>query len=288
MIIVDAHQHYWEPRRNDYGWLAHAAASLQRAFLPQDLRQQRAAAGVQFCVLVQAAPTEDETRYLFRLAHEDPAVAGVVGWVDMEADDIDARIDSLMCDGGGLLRGLRPMAQDLLDPDWLAKPSLDSAFDCIQERGLAFDALVGMPQLPALLHRLRRHPRLNIVLDHAAKPAISEGSFGQWADWMDRLTQHPQLHCKLSGLLTLLDQPAHEEAIEVYVGALFARFGAERLIWGSDWPVLTTHADYTHWLKLAMRLTERYASGSQSAVFAENAVRFYALNIECPETKSTQ
>ncbi|WP_233842699.1 amidohydrolase family protein [Dyella sp. 2HG41-7] len=282
MIIVDAHQHYWQPLRGDYGWLAQAPASLQRAFLPDDLRAQRDAAGVQFSVLVQAAPTEDETRYLFELAEEDAAVVGVVGWVDMEATDVGTRIDRLIRDGGGFLRGLRPMAQDLADPDWLANPSLDRAFDCIQDCGLTFDALVGMPQLPALLRRLHRHPHLNVVLDHAGKPAIADGRFDQWTSWIDELAQHSQLHCKLSGLLTLLGEPVHEDAIEPYVADLFSHFGPERLMWGSDWPVLTTHAHYAHWLQIALQLTERYAPGSIEDVFAANAVRFYALDIDTP------
>lgn len=280
MIIVDAHQHYWQPARGDYAWLAQAPSGLQRAFLPADFCAQRTAAGVQFSVLIQAAPTEAETRYLFELAAQDPGVAGVVGWVDMEARDVDARIDALIREGRGLLRGLRPMTQDLADPDWLARPALDRAFDCILACGLNFDALVDMRQMPALLRRLRRHPRLNIVLDHAGKPAISDGRFDQWTGWIDQLSQHPALHCKLSGLLTLLDEPVHEDAIEPYVADLFAHFGPERLLWGSDWPVLTTHADYAHWLQIALQLTERYAAGAQADVFAGNAVRFYALDID--------
>lgn len=286
MIIVDAHQHYWDPARGDYGWLAQAPATLQQAFLPRDLCAQRAALGVQFSVLVQAAPTEEETRYLFELAHEDPAVVGVVGWVDMEADDVGTRIDALVRQGNGLLRGLRPMAQDLADPEWLARPSLDRAFDCIQDCGLAFDALVDLRQFPALLQRLRRHPQLNVVLDHAGKPAIRDGRLDQWAHWIDELAQHPQLHCKLSGLLTLLGEAVHDDAIEPYVAELFAHFGSERLMWGSDWPVLTTHADYAHWLHVAMILTERYASGSHADVFAANAARFYALDIDLPNLRS--
>jgi L-fuconolactonase len=284
MIIVDSHQHYWEPSRGDYGWLTHAPAALRRAFLPPDLCAQREAAGVDFSVLVQAAPSEDETRYLFELARQDPAVVGVVGWVDLEASNVGARIDALIRDGDGLLCGLRPMVQDIADPDWLAKPSLDRAFDCIQDCGLAFDALVGMPQLPALSRRLRRHPRLNVVLDHAAKPVIAPATngarFDQWTGWIDQLAQHPHLLCKLSGLLTLAEEPVHDDAIEPYVADVFAHFGPERVIWGSDWPVLTTHADYAHWLRVAMTLTDRYAAGSQANVFAANAARFYALDID--------
>ena len=286
MIIIDAHQHYWQPSRGDYGWLAHAPESLRGAFLPADLQQQRRTAGVSFSVLVQAAPTEQETRYLFELARLDPAVVGVVGWVDMEADDVGARIDALIRDGNGLLCGLRPMVQDIADPDWLARPSLDRAFDCIQDCGLSFDALVGMPQFPALFRRLQRRPRLNVVLDHAGKPAIGAAPMAPWAEWIDRLSAHPQLHCKLSGLLTQRDEHAHEEAIAAYVDHLFTHFGSERLLWGSDWPVLTLQAQYGHWLKLAQTLTERHAPGAQAEVFAANAERFYALDLDAAKTRT--
>ncbi|TAM27753.1 MAG: amidohydrolase [Rhodanobacter sp.] len=279
MIIVDAHQHYWQPERGDYAWLAQAPAALQRSFLPADLCHLREAAGVQFSVLVQAAPNEDETRYLFELAQRDKAVLGVVGWVDLEAEDACARIDAMVRDGNGLLCGLRPMAQDIPDPDWLARPTLDRAFDCMQDHGLAFDALVTMAQLPALYRRLQRQPTLRAVLDHAGKPPIAHGDITPWNRWIDKLAQQPQLHCKLSGLLTLLEPGMHEQAIEPCVKGLFERFGANRLMWGSDWPVLTTHADYGHWLELARSLTERFAPNRQTDVFGANAARFYALDI---------
>ncbi|GLQ98910.1 amidohydrolase family protein [Dyella mobilis] len=288
MIIIDAHQHYWQPARGDYGWLAQAPESLRRAFLPTDLGAERKAAGVDFSVLVQAAPSEAETHYLFELARQDDTAVGVVGWVDMEADDVGQRIDALIRDGGGLLRGLRPMVQDLADPDWLSRTSLDRAFDHIQDRGLSFDALVGMAHRSALERRLQRHPHLRVVLDHAGKPAIASKGFAPWAAWIDELSQHPVLHCKLSGLLTLLERPLDENAIEPYVAHLFARFGAERLMWGSDWPVLTTHASFAQWLALALKLTDRYAPGSRAQVFAGNAARFYALSIDGTRAAPTQ
>lgn len=280
MTVIDAHQHYWQPDRGDYAWLAQAPVGLQRPFLPADLQTQREAAGVQLSVLVQAAPSEDETRYLFELAHHDAAIIGVVGWVDLEAADACARIDALIRDGDGLLCGLRPMAQDLADPDWLARPTLDRAFDCMLDHGLAFDALVTTPQFPALGRRMDQHPSLRVVLDHAGKPPIAHADNREWIGWIDELARRPQLHCKLSGLLTLLEPGTPEQALDTCVGHLFQMFGANRLMWGSDWPVLTTHADYGHWLQLARTLTERYAPGRLADVFGASAAGFYALNID--------
>jgi L-fuconolactonase len=277
-MILDAHQHYWQPSRGDYGWLEQAAVVLQRDFLPADIRDERTSAGVGGCVLIQAAPTEAETCYLFELARVDDQVAGVVGWVDFEADDVAARIAALVRDGNGLLVGLRPMAQDMADPQWLARPSLDAAFDAMQEHDLAFDALVVPAQLPALDARLVREPMLRAVLDHAGKPDIASGNFDAWAAQIDRLADNGWLHCKFSGLLTQLEANLPDNAIDDYVGHLFARFGAGRLLWGSDWPVVTLRGDYGHWLALAKTYTRALAPAFEDHVFGGNARRFYRLD----------
>ncbi|WP_329741416.1 amidohydrolase family protein [Dyella sp. A6] len=278
MIIVDAHQHYWEPSRGDYGWLDDAPAQLRHAFLPQDLDIQRIAAGVAFSILVQAAPSEAETRYLYALAQLETGVLGVVGWVDLEAPDAEARIDALASDGSGLLCGLRPMAQDHPDHDWLARSSLDHALAHMVEHDLAFDALVTEPQWSSLLMRLDRQPGLRVILDHGGKPPAGAAGFRRWCAWIDELAAIPTVHCKLSGLLTELASTQPDSAIEPHVAYLFERFGPFRLAWGSDWPVLTLRSDYNTWLRQATALTERYAPGHLGDVFAGNALRFYGRN----------
>jgi len=287
MILVDAHQHYWRVARGDYGWLEDAPAALRRDFLPADLRPQRSVAGIGGSILVQAAPTEAETRFLFELARADRSIVGVVGWVDFEAPDVRARIHALVRDGGGRLLGLRPMAQDIADPDWLARPALDAAFDSLQEFDLAFDALVRPQQMAALHRRLAREKNLRAVLDHAGKPDIAHAGFDTWATHIERLAGQPNLHCKFSGLLTQLAPGMPESAIDRYAGHLFACFGPARLLWGSDWPVLTTHGDYRHWLALARDLARKYAPGAAPQVFGRNAMAFYRrpLHIPLPDSE---
>jgi L-fuconolactonase len=275
MHLIDAHQHYWRVARGDYAWLRDAPASLQRDFLPTDLQEQRAAAGVAGSVLVQAAATEAETRYLFELARADRSILGVVGWVDFEVPDAAARIRALVHDGDGLLLGLRPMAQDHPDPDWLARPALDAVFDCLQEQGLAFDALVRPTQLPALQHRLQRERELRVVLDHAGKPDIANDRFDDWAPRIRALAALPQVRCKFSGLLTELAPGMPAGALDRWVGHLFACFGPERLLWGSDWPVLTLRGSYAHWLELARALAQRHAPHALEHIFSRNALAFY-------------
>jgi L-fuconolactonase len=270
-MIIDAHRHYWDPSRLEYGWLAHAPAALQRAFLPSDLTATDA------CILVQAAPDERETLFLFDIARQTEGVLGVIGWVDMEADDATHRIATLVESGQGLLRGIRPMVQDIADTQWLARPSLDRAFDCLRDHGLVFDALVDNRHLRALSQRLTRHPGLVTVVDHGAKPNIADGQFASWAGAIARVAQVPDVVCKLSGLLTLTGPDTDMAAIEPYVAHIFESFGGQRVMWGSDWPVLTTHASYEQWKACAQKLTRRFARHHEAAVFGGNAATVYSL-----------
>jgi L-fuconolactonase len=277
-MIVDAHQHFWRLDRGDYGWLKPELDPLYRDYLPQHLAPQLDACQVQATVLVQAAPTEAETRYLLDLAAETDFVAGVVGWVDMEAPGAPRRIADLVAYGNGNLKGLRPMVQDIADPRWLLKPTIDPAFEAMIDHDLVFDALVLPRHLQTLQARLFRHPKLRVVLDHAGKPDIAGMEFSSWAEDVSQLARDlPLLHCKLSGLLTQAGEGAGVDELEPYVAHLFEHFGPQRVLWGSDWPVLNLASDYGHWWQLAHELVRRHAAGHEQQVFGATAVDLYGL-----------
>jgi L-fuconolactonase len=275
---IDAHQHYWSLQRGDYGWLTPAQKTFYRDYLPAELDAQRADCAVAATVLVQAAPTEAETRYLFELAGENASVAGVVGWTDFESLEVARQVGNLVRDGGGKLKSLRPMIQDIADPQWLARTSLDAAFDALIAHDLRFDALVLPQHLPVLEQRLQRHPQLRAVVDHAAKPDIKHGSFEPWASALERVARNTGAYCKLSGLLTEAAAGAKITQLERYVAHIFTCFGTSRIMWGSDWPVLTMRASYRQWMDMALELVRRHAPGHEDAVFARNAAQFYGLN----------
>jgi L-fuconolactonase len=279
VISVDAHQHFWRLDRGDYGWLTPAQGTLFRDFEPADLTDQLTACRVRATVLVQAAPTEAETRFLLELAACHASIAGVVGWVDFEAGDVRDHVLALVQQGAGKLKGFRPMVQDLADAGWLRRPQLDAAFDTLVEQGLSFDALVLPLHLDALLERLRRHPRLQAVLDHAGKPDLAARAFEPWAAQIAQLARNTSLHCKLSGLLTEAQPGAGIAELDACVAHLFACFGAARVMWGSDWPVVTVRGSYHDWFEMARELVHRHAPGAEQAVFASNAIRFYRLDV---------
>jgi L-fuconolactonase len=229
--------------------------------------------------LVQAAPTEAESRFLLDLTRRHPSIAGVVGWVDFEALDVAERIGNLVRYGRGMLKGLRPMVQDISDPGWLDRPSLDAAFEAMIRNDLAFDALVTPEHLGAVARRLRRHPQLRATVDHAGKPDISSANLEPWAARIEELASDTQVYCKLSGLLTQAHQGAGIDELDAVAAHVFDCFGVDRVMWGSDWPVVTSRASYREWLEMSLELARRHAAAGEEAIFGANAVRFYCLDV---------
>ena len=280
MIRIDAHQHYWSLKRGDYAWLTPSEGGLYRDFTPEDLSPDLVKCAVHATVLIQAAPTEVESRFLLDLAHRHPSIAGVVGWTDFEASDVAERVSRLVRDGQGMLKGLRPMIQDISDPDWLDRRSLDAAFEAMVVNDLVFDALVMPRHLGVLERRLRRHPQLRAVVDHAGKPDIAGIKIEPWAGLLEQLAHSAKVHCKLSGLLTQAKPGTGVAEFDAFVARIFSCFGADRVMWGSDWPVVTLRATYQEWLKMSLELVHRHAPGCEDTVFGANAVRFYQLDVK--------
>ncbi len=274
MPIIDAHVHYWQVARGDYGWMT-PDLPICRDFLPSDAAPLFDDAGIDGIVLVQAAPTEAETHFLLSLAHIDPRVRGVVGWTDMATPDAPARIAAVA--SNPLLRGIRPMLQDIAEDDWLLRPELNPAYRAIIEHDLSFDALVRVRHLKLLPRLLDRHPDLRVVIDHAAKPDIAAAGFDEWHADMAALAQYRDLHCKLSGLLTEAKPGASLADIAPYAQAVLDLFGPHRIIWGSDWPVLTLNGSYAQWWDWAHELTAALSDEERAAIFGGNATRFYKL-----------
>jgi len=274
-VIVDAHFHCWQLARGDYGWLTPALAPLYRDVAVADWRAEAARCDVQGGVLVQAAPTEAETDFLLAQAEPDAAVLGVVGWVDLLAADAPQRIARLAA--RPKLKALRPMLHDLPDPAWVLQPALEPALRALVEHGLAFDALVRPAHLAVLLQLCLRHPDLRVVIDHAAKPDIAADAWQPWADGLARLADETQAVCKLSGLLTEAGPAPRPPATRRWSRQVLSCFGAERVMWGSDWPVLelaSTYADWWHETRAALADLD---SAGRAAVLGGTARRVYRL-----------
>ena len=273
--IIDAHQHFWVRARGDYAWLTSDLAPIYRDFLPQDLVPELDRNDIGRTILVQAAPTVDETRFLLDIAERTDFVAGVVGWIDMESPDALSQFSELC--NYPLFLGIRPMIQDLEDPEWMLRPSLHRVYAYLVTTGKTFDALVLPHHLKPLLKLVEQYPELAVIIDHAAKPAISDSAFDQWADDIALIANKKNVFCKLSGILTEAGPSATEKDLAQYVNHLINIFSTDRLVWGSDWPVLNLVSDYSTWFQMAQSALSRLNVEQQQAVFGRNAVKFYDL-----------
>lgn len=268
--MIDAHQHLWRIGRNDCTWPTPDLAGIYRDYEVADLEAVARPLGITGSVLVQSQPSDRDTDWMLEVAAEEAFILGVVGWVDLKAEGAPARVAQLA--GRKKLKGLRPMLQGLPE-DWILDPAAEPAVRAMVEHGLVFDALVFPRHLPGLATFARRHPDLSIIIDHGAKPLIAEGSLDPWRDDMAALASLANVVCKVSGLLTEAGSrpPA---ALAPYVDHLLTIFGAERLMWGSDWPVIELVDTYAGWLALAQ---ERLGEAAADAVFDAVARRIYKL-----------
>lgn len=277
-VRVDAHHHVWRLGRGDYGWLqpVPALAPIYRDFDLPELRPQLAAAEIDATVLVQAAPTLAETRFLLDVAHSSEGlVQAVVGWVDLDATNAADTLSQLAADP--LLKSVRPMLQDLADPEWILRPGVQRSLATLPQLGLRFDALVKPRELNALLRALDRNPDLAAVVDHCAKPDIAGGGWQPWADHLAAIARSTGACCKLSGLVTEAGKNWSVDRLRRYVDHVLECFGPQRVLWGSDWPVLTLAASYAEWVAVTEGLLIDLPETDRAAIRGANARRFYAL-----------
>ena len=271
--MIDAHQHFWRLDRGDYGWLTPALGPIHRDFGPDDLAPILARHGIATTILVQAAPTLAETHWLLDVAHRTPFVAGVVGWVDFDAGDAPEQVAALAQDRK--LVGVRPMVQDIGDDDWLVRPAHAPVFEAIVAHGLVFDALVLPRHLTRLARVVERHPALRVVVDHGAKPRIREREIERWRADLAAVASLPQVSCKLSGLVTEARRDDGVSELAPWIDAMLDLFGPNRLLWGSDWPVVDLAGGYDRWRGITMASLRALDGSAREAVLGGNAERVY-------------
>lgn len=271
--IVDAHLHVWRIDAPFHGWPAVTDGALYRSHSLADARASMGDAPVERVVLVQAQTDDRETDWLLEIAAADPWVAGVVGWVALNSPDAPARIATLAANPK--LLGLRPMVQAIADTEWLLRDDVARGVAAMVAGGLRFDALVQPRHLDVLATLADRWPDLKIVIDHAAKP-VPPGD-ADWAAGMAALATRPSVWCKLSGLRTEQAAGADPLALRPMVERLHAWFG-ERLLWGSDWPVLSVAGDsYGDWLATVRALTAGLSAGERARLMGGAAREFYGV-----------
>ncbi|WP_211445034.1 amidohydrolase family protein [Collimonas humicola] len=274
VMRIDAHQHFWLLANRAGQWPPPELAAIHRDFLPSDLAPLLQQHGIGGSVLVQSLPSMSDTLFMIGLAEQNPFIRAVVGWTDLKSTHAEQQIAVLA--SHPKMRGLRPMLQDLAD-DWIDDPLLAPAIAAMHRHRLSLDALVLPRHLPSLLAFAKRYPELPLVIDHAAKPHIADGRMEPWRSLISQLAAMPQVYCKLSGLVTEAAAGWQISQLQPYAAHVLAAFGAERVIWGSDWPVLNLAADYGRWLEVAEALLAGLEPWQKQQVMGGNAQRFYRL-----------
>ena len=267
-MIVDAHQHFWQVGRFDYPWMTRELGVLYRDYLPSDVPN-----GVDQIVVVQASNSAAESRWLLSLADEHDFIAGVVGWVDLASEDVDAQLAELT--RHSKFKGVRHLVESEPADDWLVQPAVISGLRRLAAYGLTYDLLVHTRHLRHARTVAESCPDLRLVVDHLAKPPIAKHGFEEWARSFQPLAKYPNVHCKLSGLVTEANWTAWTtDDLRPYVDYTLELFGPRRLMFGSDHPVCLLAASYARILDSFQQVIPDEHS---NLIFAENARTFYRL-----------
>jgi len=284
MSLIDAHCHIWKLSRGDYDWMDTSdpdLAPIAKDFTINDYLDAAKPLKPKKIVLVQAAATESETDFLLSNAKDNPIVGAVVGWVDLSKSDAVQKIIEFK--QHPKFRGIRPMLQNIEDTSWLTSVPDQSIWKELVDLDISFDALIKPRHLQMITEFCIQNSELKIVIDHAAKPQWADPTFDldSYLEKMAIIGQQSQAYCKISGLFTELSAQQYSDAnrlFETVISHLLKHFGAKRLMWGSDWPVVNLAADYSTWHKTSQILLSNLDQTDQQAIFSETASRFYQIS----------
>ncbi len=273
---IDAHQHFWQfdPIRDS--WIDESMETIRRDFMPDDLQVLLTANGIDACVAVQADQSEKETFFLLELAQQYSFITGVVGWVDLLANNLKDQLIELSTNP--YLKGVRHIAQGEAD-DYLSRPDVQNGIRQLADFDMTYDILVYAHQLPAAIDLVENLPNQAFVLDHIGKPQISKGLDDMWKQNILRLSQNPQVHCKISGMVTeTIDYSWSQGEFTPFLDLVFEAFGTDRIMYGSDWPVCLLAAEYKEQLTIVETYISTLTTNEQEKVMGGNASHFYRLN----------
>ena len=273
---IDSHQHFWRYDAVRDAWITDSMAMLRSDFLPEHLAAECAANGMDASIAVQADQSENETMFLLDLAEKNKRIAGVVGWVDLLSPRVGERLEYFS--HSSKLRGFRHIAQSEPDDRFLARENFVKGVAQLRAFGFTYDILIYPRQLPAAIELVARLPEQRFVVDHLAKPEIKSGKAVPWAAQMKEIAQNKNVFCKLSGLVTEADWK-HWKAgdFKPYLDVVFDAFGADRLMFGSDWPVCLLAATYRQVKQIIEQYMKGFSQSDKEKIFGGSAACFYGL-----------
>lgn len=275
---IDSHQHFWVYDQEEYDWIADDQLVLQRNFLPHDLEAVFKENGIDRSIAVQARQSKTETDWLLNLAENNPLIVGVVGWIDLKANDIEQQL--ALYSNKPLLKGFRHVLQGESDPNYMLDQCFINGLQSLEQLGFSYDLLIFAKQLPQTIALVEQLPNLSLVVDHIAKPDIkNKRDFSEWAEGMKQLAQFDNVYCKVSGMVTEADLTHWKtEDFIPFLDTVFNAFGPNRIMFGSDWPVCLLGGSYSKIKAIVYDYVFEKYPLYLTKVFGENAASFYNVS----------
>ena len=275
-MVIDSHQHFWNYEPVKHEWIDDAMKVIRRDFTPEDLKLVYEQASVDGCVAVQADQTLEETDFLIDLASKNGFIKGVVGWVDLRANDISEVLE--LYAEKPIVKGFRHVVQGEADHNFLLRPNFLNGISKLDAHNFTYDILIFPHQLGATLEFVKQFPNQKFVIDHLAKPYIKDGFYEGWATLMKAVAKHENVSCKLSGMITEADYNSWSpNDLEPYMNLVLEAFGSERIMYGSDWPVCLVAGNYDQVKKTVTDFISKLSLNEQTLIMGKNAIEFYNL-----------
>ncbi|RVU00458.1 amidohydrolase [Mucilaginibacter limnophilus] len=276
MYKIDSHQHFWQYNPVKDSWITDEMAVLKNNFLPADLKPELESHGFEGCVTVQAGQTEDESLFLVELTEQNSFIKGVVGWVDLVAENVEERLNYFS--QYEKLKGFRHILQGETNRAYMLQPEFKHGIAKLKQFDFTYDILINNDQLIYISEFVDLFPDQLFVIDHLAKPNIKAKEIEEWKKYIIEIAKRPNVYCKVSGMVTEADwanwQPAD---LHPYLDVVFEAFSAKRVMYGSDWPVCLLAATYSQWYETIDDYCSRLSESEQELFWSGNAISFYNL-----------
>lgn len=275
-MVIDSHQHFWKYEPVKHSWIDDDMSVIRRDFSPSDLAKVYQENSIDGCVAVQADQTLEETDFLIDLASINNFIKGIVGWVDLRAENIENVLEKYSTDK--IVKGFRHVVQGEADHNFLLRPNFSRGISLLEKHNFTYDILVFPHQLGSVLEFVKKFPYQKFVIDHIAKPYIKDGYFEGWATMMTAIGKHENVSCKMSGMVTEADFNIWTpEQIHPYMDTVLEAFGSKRILFGSDWPVCLVAGNYSKIKKLTTDFISQLSKIEQNSIMGNNAIEFYNL-----------
>lgn len=275
-MTIDAHHHFWRFNTDEFGWIDDAMAVIRRDFLPAQLKQEIAAAGIDGVISVQARQSLVETEWLLQLAAQNEFIKGVVGWVPLISPTVRADLERFAAQPK--LRAVRHVLQGEADERYMLRPDFNDGIRALREFDLRYDILIFERHLPQTIEFVDQYPSQTFILDHIAKPKIGLNELSPWREEITRLAERPNVYCKLSGMVTEADYLAWtEDQLQPYLDTVLEAFGPHRLMFGTDWPVCLVGCSYSRWAEVIHEFISELSTPEQARIKGGTAIEAYGL-----------